>query len=104
MAGSLFRHGMGELPVLLTQINQNGLAETAAKSGMIRLRQATGALVMKPATQGLLRWIGFRPTLLWNGALSAALLSACAAFRPDWPLWAIYAVLLLGGLVRSLQF
>jgi EmrB/QacA subfamily drug resistance transporter len=104
LAGSLFRLGIGALPFLLPLLIQIGFEETAAQSGMITFASAAGALVMKPATQGLLRWIGFRPTLLWNGALSAVLLSVCAAFRPGWPLWAIYAVLLLGGLVRSLQF
>ncbi len=31
-------------------------------------------------------------------------MALCAAFRPDWPLAALYVALLLGGLLRSLQF
>jgi hypothetical protein len=59
---------------------------------------------MKTAAQRALRRLGFRHTLIWNGALSAVLLGACAAFRPDWPLWGIYVILLTGGFFRSLQF
>jgi len=28
----------------------------------------------------------------------------CAAFRPEWPLWIIYVVLLFSGFFQSLQF
>jgi hypothetical protein len=59
---------------------------------------------MKPATTFALRRFGFRDTLLANGVLSSVLLAACAAFRPAWPVAAIYAVLLVGGFLRSLQF
>ena len=59
---------------------------------------------MKPAAQAVLRRFGFRATLVWNGAFSALLLGACAAFRPGWPAAALYAVLLVGGFLRSLQF
>ena len=104
LAGTLFRLGVGAVPFLLPLQMQLGFGDSASKSGMITFAAAAGALVMKPATQTLLRWIGFRATLLWNGALSAVLLAACAAFRPAWPLAGIYAVLLVGGLVRSLQF
>ncbi|HKM61933.1 MAG TPA: MFS transporter, partial [Acidisphaera sp.] len=46
----------------------------------------------------------FRRVLFWNGLISTALLSVTAFFRPAWPLVAIYAVLLIGGFFRSLQF
>ena len=39
-----------------------------------------------------------------NGLAAAAVLASYAAFRPGWPLGAFYAVLVLGGLMRSLQF
>lgn len=59
---------------------------------------------MKPAATTALRRFGFRDTLLVNGIVSALSLGICAAFRPSWPLAAIYGVLLGGGLCRSLQF
>ena len=39
-----------------------------------------------------------------NGALAAVLLGAMAFFRPSWPLAVIYALLVVGGFLRSLQF
>lgn len=103
-AGSLFRIGVGAVPFLLPLMLQLGFGNTAAESGLITFASAIGALAMKPAVQFALRRFGFRMTLVWNGAVSAVLLGACAAFRPAWPLLAIYAVLIAGGFLRSLQF
>ena len=104
IGGSLFRVGVGAVPFLLPLMLQLGFDYSAAQSGLITFAGSVGAIVMKPATQFALRWFGFRMTLAWNGALSAILLGACAAFSPAWPLPSIYAVLLLGGFLRSLQF
>ncbi len=104
LGGSLFRVGVGAVPFLLPLMLQLGFGNSAAQSGLITFAGSLGAIVMKPATQAALRWFGFRATLMWNGVLSAILLGACAAFSPAWPLLAIYAVLLIGGFLRSLQF
>jgi MFS family permease len=103
-SGTLFRIGIGAIPYLLPLMLQLGFGRSPAQSGAITFASSAGALVMKPATQSALRWLGFRTTLLWNGVVSALLLAAMAAFRPTWPLAAIYAVLLTGGFFRSLQF
>jgi len=103
-AGTLFRVGIGAIPFLLPMMLQVGFGRTAAQSGMVTFASSAGALVMKPVTQFMLRKIGFRDTLIWNGILSAILLGLCGAFRPTWPAAAIYAVLLAGGFFRSLQF
>jgi EmrB/QacA subfamily drug resistance transporter len=103
-AGTLFRVGIGAIPFLLPLMLQVGFGRTAAQSGLITFASSAGALVMKPATQFMLRRLGFRDTLVWNGVLSACLLAACGFFRPTWPAAAIYAVLLVGGFFRSLQF
>jgi len=104
VAGSLFRIGIGATPFLLPLMLQIGFGESALRSGMITFASSAGAIVMKPATTFALRRFGFRDTLLVNGVLSAVTLAACAAFRPAWPAAAIYAVLLVGGFLRSLQF
>jgi EmrB/QacA subfamily drug resistance transporter len=104
LGGSLFRIGIGAIPFLLPLMLQLGFGYSAAESGLITFASSAGALIMKPATQSALRWVGFRTTLLWTAVISAALLAACAALRPGWPLVAIYALLLLGGFFRSLQF
>ena len=104
LAGSLFRIGIGAVPFLLPMMLQVGFGRSAAQSGMITFASAAGAFGMKPATQWVLRRFGFRSVLALNGVASAAVLASYAAFRPGWPLAAMYAVLVAGGLMRSLQF
>ena len=103
-AASFFRVGIGATPFLLPLMLQLGFGYSAAGSGVITFASSAGALVMKTAAQYALRRFGFRPTLIYNGIISVASLGLMAAFRPAWPLAAIYAVLLLGGFFRSLQF
>jgi EmrB/QacA subfamily drug resistance transporter len=103
-SGSLFRIGVGATPFLLPLMIQLGFGQSATQSGLITFASSAGAILMKPATTFMLRRIGFRDTLTSNGLLAGASLLACAAFRPAWPIAAIYAVLLVGGLLRSLQF
>jgi EmrB/QacA subfamily drug resistance transporter len=103
-AGTLFRVGVGALPFLLPMMFQLAFGQTAAASGAITFASAAGALVMKPVATRALRWLGFRRTLVWNAVLCAAALVVIGLFRPSWPFAAIYAVLLAGGFVRSLQF
>jgi EmrB/QacA subfamily drug resistance transporter len=100
----LFRTGIGAIPFLLPLMLQVGFGDSAVQSGLITFASSAGALIMKPVAQRALLWFGFRSTLIWNGVLSAALLALCAGFRPAWPVVAIYAVLLIGGFFRSLQF
>ncbi len=104
VAGSLFRVGIGAVPFLLPLMIQLGFGRTAAQSGLITFASAVGAVGMKPATIFVLRRFGFRSVLVFNGLACAALLATYAAFRPDWPLAAIYAVLIASGFLRSLQF
>ena len=103
-AGTLFRVGVGALPFLLPMMFQLGVGDSAAQSGAITFASAAGALVMKPVATRALRFAGFRDTLVWNAVLCAGMLAVCAAFRPSWPTAAIYAVLLVSGFFRSLQF
>ncbi len=104
LGGSLFRIGVGAVPFLLPLMLQLGFGMSAMQSGLVTFANAAGAIVMKPAATTALRRFGFRDTLLVNGVLASATLALCAAFRPSWPLAALYAVLLVGGLFRSLQF
>jgi EmrB/QacA subfamily drug resistance transporter len=104
LAGSLFRVGIGAVPFLLPMMIQIGFGRSPVQSGMITFASAIGAIGMKPATTWMLRRFGFRTTLAANGLASAGALALCAAFRPAWPVAAIYAVLGVGGMMRSLQF
>jgi Na+/melibiose symporter-like transporter len=104
ISGSLFRVGVGATPFLLPMMIQIGFGKSPAQSGLITFASAIGAIGMKPATQYFLHRFGFRNLLIFNGILCALGPAAYAAFRPSWPIALIYAVLLVTGFMRSLQF
>ncbi len=103
-AGMLFRVSFGALPFLLPLMLQLGFGLSAAASGMITFASAAGSVVMKAVARFVLRRFGYRNTLLWNGMICTTYIAVCAFFRPDWPLAVLYAILLTGGIFRSLQF
>ncbi|MEZ5890762.1 MAG: DHA2 family efflux MFS transporter permease subunit [Xanthobacteraceae bacterium] len=102
--GFVFRIGAGALPFLLPLLLQIGLGMTPFQSGLITFATAIGAITMKAAAGRILRRFGFPRTLTVNALLAAATLGACATFGPGTPIWVMVAVLLVGGLFRSLQF
>ncbi|MDE2016493.1 MAG: MFS transporter [Hyphomicrobiales bacterium] len=104
LGGWLFRLGIGAIPFLLPLMFQLGFGMTAFQSGLLTLAAAAGALLMKSGVTRVLRVTGFRSLLIWNGVLCAAFLAANALFTAQTPRLAISAVLLVGGLFRSLQF
>jgi MFS family permease len=104
VGGALTRITAGALPFLLPMMMQLGFGYSAARSGMITVTGSVGSFLMKLVTAPILRRFGFRNTLIWNGLIATVFISVCAAFRPSWPMLAIYAVLLVGGFFQSLQF
>ena len=104
IAGSLTRITQGAQPFLLPLMMQIGFGMSAAQSGLLTFATACGAFLMKVAAKPILHRFGFRNTLIWNSVLSSLLFASCAAFRADWPHWAIFAVLIVCGFSMSLQF
>jgi EmrB/QacA subfamily drug resistance transporter len=102
--GTFFRVAMGASPFLLPLLFQIGFGMTAFHASLLMLAYATGNLVMKAATNRILRRFGFRRILVVNGAIVVVSVLAFAALVPGVPLVAIAAVLLFAGLTRSLQF
>ncbi|MFO1024886.1 MAG: MFS transporter [Acetobacteraceae bacterium] len=104
MCGSLSRVAVGAMPFLLPMMFQIGFGLTAAQSGLITFVSSVGSLLMRTCAPWLLRRLGFRTVLTWIGLLATSILALSAAFRPWWPLWLIYFVLLANGFFQSLQF
>lgn len=102
--GSLFRIGAGATPFLVPMLLQVGFGESASEAGLVSFATALGALAMKPLARPILRRWGFRTVLMGGAVLSAVGVAVGALFTPAWPLAAIFVVLALGGLCRSLQF
>ena len=104
LAGSLFRVGVGAVPFLLPMMLQIGFGRSAVQSGSVTFAAAAGAMVSKPGITFLLGRLGFRRVLVVNGVAGGLGLALYAAFRPEWPAWILYAVLLATGYLRSVQF
>jgi EmrB/QacA subfamily drug resistance transporter len=104
VGGFIFRIGAGALPFLLPLLMQLGFGMTPFQSGLVTLSTAVGAMMMKSAVPRILRRVGFRNVLTWNGLIAAVMLAACAAFTRATPVPVMIAVLLAGGFFRSLQF
>lgn len=102
-AGLAFRIAIGAFPFLLPMMLQLGLGLSALSSGAITFASGVSALAVKLCTVPLLRRFGYRQTMVANSFLCAAFLAICGTFTLEWPLFALYAVVLLGGFVRSLQ-
>jgi MFS family permease len=104
IGGLIFRIGIGAMPFLLPLLLQIGFGLTPFASGSLTFATAAGALMMKFTAPTLLRWFGFRRTLVVNCLISGAFLAACALFTPSTPHWLLLLTLLTGGFFRSLQF
>jgi EmrB/QacA subfamily drug resistance transporter len=104
IGGLVFRIGLGAMPFLLPLLFQIGFGLSPFQSGSITFATALGALAMKFSASTVLRWFGFRHTLVVNGLISGAFLAACALFRPSTPHWLLLGTLLTGGFFRSLEF
>ena len=104
MAGSLCRMSVGALPFLLPLMFQLGFGMTAFASGLLTFSSGMGAMAMKFAAQPLLRRFGFRGVLMGNAVISGVLILGPAFFIQATSVPVIVAVLVAGGLSRSLQF
>ena len=104
IGGSLTRITQGAQPFLLSLMLQLGFGFTALQSGSITLATAVGTFSMKSLVPRILRLIGYRSGLILMGLLGSMTYAVCGFFRPDWPLPAMFAVLLLAGFFMSFQF
>lgn len=104
LGGFLFRMGIGALPFLLPLLLQAAFGLSPFQSGLITFASAMGALTMKLTAAPILRRLGFKRVLIGNAFVSALSLAAVALFQPGTSHVLLFAVLLVGGFFRSLQF
>jgi EmrB/QacA subfamily drug resistance transporter len=102
--GSLFRIGIGSMPLLLPLLFQLGFGFSPLNSGLMTFVAAIGAMGMKTAAGWILKKFGFRLTLAFNGVLCALTLIAPAFFHLATPILLMSLILFVGGFFRSLQF
>ncbi|CAN7664061.1 MFS transporter [Rhizobium sp. LjRoot98] len=103
-AGTASRLAINAMPFLIPLLFQVGFSLDAIATGTYILVYFAGNLAMKSVTTPLLRRFGFRTILVFNGAIASASIAACAILSPATPNLAIYALLFIAGLSRSMQF
>jgi EmrB/QacA subfamily drug resistance transporter len=104
VGGSLFRVGVGAVPLLLPLLLQLGFGMSPLQSGLLTFVAAIGAMGMKIAAGTILRWFGFHKVLVANAVISALFIAAPAFFTAATPISLMLLVLFIGGFFRSLQF
>lgn len=102
--GSLFRVGVGAVPLLLPLMLQIGFGFSPLRSGLTTFVAAAGAMAMKATASPILNRFGFKRVLVANALIGAAFIAINATFAPTTPIGLILAILLVGGYFRSLQF
>ena len=104
LGGGIWRIAMATTPLLLILLLQVGFGLSPLKSGLISFAGAAGALLMKGPVSPILRRFGFRRVLIANTLFCSVLAASLAMFRPTTPHAVIFAVLLVGGFSRSLNY
>ncbi len=102
--GSLFRIGVGAVPLLLPLMLQLGFGMSPLRSGLTTFVAAVGAMAMKATAGPILDRLGFKRVLVFNALVGSGFIGANALFFPTIPLPLLLGVLLVGGYFRSLQF
>ena len=102
--GSLFRIGVGAVPLLLPLMLQIGFGMSPLHSGLTTFVAAAGAMAMKATASPILSALGFRRVLVLNGLIGATFIAVNGLLSPATPIALILGILLVGGYFRSLQF
>ena len=104
ISGSLMRITQGAQPFLLPLLFQIGFNFSAVRSGQLILATSLGALLTRSVTPRILRRVGFRRGMVFNGVLASLGYAVCAFFRPDWPFALMFGLLVCCGAFMSFQF
>ena len=102
--GSLFRVTVNAVPFLLPLMFQDAFGWSPLKSGVVVLFVFIGNLTIKPATTPLLMRFGFRAVMLGATAGAAASMVGNGLLTADTPLALTCALLVFGGMARSIGF
>lgn len=102
--GSIFRIGVGAVPFLLPLMLQLGFGLSPFQSGAITFVSALGAIASKFIAERIYAWFGFPQTLGFAACLGGLLIGVQGLFNIDTPAPLIMAILLVGGILRSVFF
>ena len=104
VGGSVFRIGVGAVPFLLPLMLQLGFGLTPFQSGAITFVSAIGAIMSKFVAERVFVRFGFPRMLGFCALFGGLLIGAQGIFNAETPVPIIMAVLLAGGVLRSVFF
>ncbi len=104
LSGGLSRIGINAVPFMLPLLFQIGFGLSAVQSGLLTFISSTSALAVRPVASTLVRFFGFRRLLAGNAVVSACVIASFALMQAGTPHWVDFLMVLVFGLVRSVQF
>jgi EmrB/QacA subfamily drug resistance transporter len=104
LGGSFFRIGVGAVPFLLPLMLQLGFGLNPFQSGAITFVSAIGAIMSKFIAERVFARFGFPRILGFAALFGGLLIAAQGLFSIDTPIPVMMAVLLAGGVLRSVFF
>ncbi len=102
--GSVFRLTVNAVPFLLPLMFQDAFGWTPVKAGALVIFVFIGNLAIKPTTTPLLMRFGFRTVMIAASACAAASMALEGMLSSGTPIAAIAALLVFGGMARSVGF
>jgi EmrB/QacA subfamily drug resistance transporter len=102
--GSIFRIGVGAMPFLLPLMLQLGFGLNPFQSGAITFVAAIGAIMSKFMAERIYARFGFPRVLGTAAVVGGLLIGAQGLFTATTPVPIMMAVLLVGGVLRSVFF
>jgi EmrB/QacA subfamily drug resistance transporter len=104
IAGGVCRMGLDATPFLLPLMFQVGFGMSPVEAGVLSFSSTFGAMFVRSFSRPVLRYFGFRRTLVAAALLSGLVTASYALLSADTPQWLIALAVLLGGCVRSIQY
>lgn len=98
------RLGTGCIPFLMPLMLQVGFGYSAILAGCMMAPTALGSLLAKSTVTQVLRWFGYRTTLMWISVIIGALIATFALQTPAMGLVVLLLPLFVLGMAMSTQF
>ncbi len=102
IAGTFFRLGTGAMPFLFPLMLQLAFGMTPFQSGSITFATAVGSFAAKFVSETILRWLGFRITLMIATFITVLGLVAMGVYSPATPLGVMLPLLVITGFFQSI--
>jgi EmrB/QacA subfamily drug resistance transporter len=104
VTGGICRIGLDATPFMLPLLFQVGFGLSPVKAGLLSFSSTLGAMLVRTFSRPVLRYAGFRRTLIGGAIAAAAVTAGYALWTPETAHWIIVIVVLAGGCIRSIQY